>query len=61
VPWLNGVAATNNDNEKNREDIGNVIDFTQLSDSDDDDDIDAGVTSGSDPSGWDPINIDGKP
>ena len=35
-----------------------VVDFSQLGAGDDSFQIDTGVTSGADPSEWDPINID---
>jgi len=35
-----------------------VVDFSQLGATDDIAQIDTGVTSGADPSEWDPINID---
>ena len=35
-----------------------VVDFSQLSAGDEVSEIDTGVTSGADPSEWDPINID---
>jgi hypothetical protein len=57
VPWLNGVAPTNNDTGQ-KFDV--AMDLSGLFDSGDDDSVDAGVTSGSDPSGWDPIDVEGN-
>jgi hypothetical protein len=37
-----------------------VLDFSQLSTTEDTSEIDTGVTSGADPSEWDPIDIDSE-
>jgi hypothetical protein len=37
-----------------------VLDFSQLSTTEDTNEIDTGVTSGADPSEWDPIDIDAE-
>jgi hypothetical protein len=34
---------------------------SELGNSDGDSTVDSGVTSGADPSSWDPINVDGTP
>jgi len=58
VPWLNGLAKAADDEQ--RDDVDVVLDVSELSASGGDDLVDAGVTSGSDSSGWDPINVDPK-
>jgi hypothetical protein len=59
VPWLNGLAKTTDGDD--REDVDAVIDISELSDGTGDDVVDAGVTSGSDASSWDPINVNPNP
>ena len=61
VPWLNGVAKVTDDSKEDRKDVDVVIDVSELSGGADDDLVEAGVTSGSDSSAWDPINVDSKP
>jgi hypothetical protein len=47
------------DPPKKKGDDGLLVDFSQLASADDDaTQIDTGVTSGADPSEWDPIDID---
>ncbi|MEO8455185.1 MAG: hypothetical protein ABI454_08495 [Sphingomicrobium sp.] len=59
VPWLNGLAKAADGDD--REDLDVVLDVSELSDTGGDDLIDAGVTSGSDASSWDPITVDPTP
>ena len=54
VPWLNGLAKAADDDD--RDDVEVVLD-----DGTGDDLIDAGVTSGSDASAWDPLNVEPNP
>ena len=58
VPWLNGLAKAADDEQ--RDDVDVVLDVSELAAGTSDDLVDAGVTSGSDSSGWDPINVDPK-
>jgi hypothetical protein len=60
VPWLNGLAKTT-DNGDEGEDVDVVLDISALSDGTGDDFVDAGVTSGSDASSWDPIDVSPNP
>jgi hypothetical protein len=59
VPWLNGLAKAADGEDQ--EDLDVVLDVSELSDTAGDDLIDAGVTSGSDASSWDPITVDPTP
>jgi hypothetical protein len=54
VPWLE-----EDEDEDEDEDGGQGGDVIELADFSGDDLIDAGVTSGADPSNWDPIAVDG--
>jgi hypothetical protein len=57
VPWLDdGTDADDQDDE----DDDDVVDLADL-DGSNDGDVDAPVTSGSDPNSWDPINVDQTP
>jgi hypothetical protein len=62
VQWLYGdVGADDQEKEKKDEDE-DVLDETQLGgDENSDGTVESGVTSGADPSDWDPIDIDAKP
>jgi len=51
--WLNGFGDDQGD-----EDDDDVVDVSQLGNGDGDD---APVTSGAEPTSWDPINVDGNP
>jgi hypothetical protein len=53
VPWLYG-----DEDADDQDDDDDVVDLSELFG---DDVIDGGVTSGADPSSWDPIDIDKKP
>jgi hypothetical protein len=59
VPWLNGLAKVA-DNEQG-DDVNVVLNLSELSPNDDDDLVDAGVTSGSDASAWDVGSIEPHP
>jgi hypothetical protein len=59
VPWLNGLAKAADDEE--RDDVDVVLDVSELSTGTSDDLVDAGVTSGSDASAWDTINVEPNP
>ena len=66
LPWLDGGAAADQadsdkkDKDKEGADSGNtIVDDSWLYG--DDNVIETGVTSGADPSAWDPIGIDHKP
>jgi hypothetical protein len=58
VPWLSDGASSDDRKKKGDDDI---IDLSLLGGSDDQGDLDSPVTSGSDPSSWDPIDIDQIP
>jgi hypothetical protein len=58
VEWLWGDLGQGNDDEQKDEDEEG-IDVSQLGESDNGDNtVDSGVTSGADPSSWDPIDIE---
>jgi hypothetical protein len=59
VPWLDSGSGA--DDQKKQEDDNDLIDVSELGDSNQDSTVDSPVTSGSDPSSWDPIAIDGNP
>ena len=46
------------DQDDDDDDDDELVDLSQLGD--DEGDVDSGVTSGADPSGWDPIDVDGN-
>jgi hypothetical protein len=48
----------NGDSGGDKKSFVDVVDFSQLGATDEVSEIDTGVTSGADPSEWDPINID---
>jgi len=54
VQWIFG-----NPPVEDEGDDDDVVDVSQLGNGDDE--VDSGVTSGADPSSWDPINIERKP
>ena len=56
--WLDGGPSAD---DQAKEDDDDVIDVSELGDGNQDGNVDSPVTSGSDPSSWDPINIDGNP
>jgi hypothetical protein len=58
VPWINGDEE--GDNQDDDDDDDQIIDESGLFGSDDGS-VEDGVTSGADPTSWDPINIDGNP
>lgn len=60
MPWLSSDSG-NSDDEKNKKKDEDLFDLSMLGGSDDQGDVDAPVTSGSDPSSWDPIGIDQIP
>jgi hypothetical protein len=51
------VTSLDNGSDKKKQDV-DIIDFSQLAASDSGSGIDTGVTSGADPSEWDPIAVD---
>jgi len=58
VPWLDGdEAGDENDNEDEDDDVVELSDLDGSSG----DELDAPITSGSDPSSWSPIEVDQKP
>ncbi|MGN6155678.1 MAG: hypothetical protein ACTHN4_08080, partial [Sphingomicrobium sp.] len=57
LPWIGTGAGEQDENEKKDED---VVDESGLY-GDDAMTIDTGVTSGSDPTAWDPIGVDRRP
>ncbi|HWJ38965.1 MAG TPA: hypothetical protein VNR86_09435, partial [Sphingomicrobium sp.] len=58
IPRDEIVTSIDHDDKKTPQDY--VIDFSQLGAEDVDAQIDTGVTSGADPSEWDPIDIDAE-
>jgi hypothetical protein len=56
VPWLGSDQSSDEDDEDGDDD-----DIVELLDLDGDSDVDAPVTSGSDPNSWDPIDVDQIP
>jgi hypothetical protein len=59
VFWLDADQADQDDQDEDDEEL---VDLSQLGNEDSDDNtVDSGVTSGADPSGWDPIDVDGNP
>jgi hypothetical protein len=61
VPRDEIIASLQNDDsgdKKKKKQDEETVDLSLLGTSDDVSEIDAGVTSGADPSEWDPINID---
>jgi hypothetical protein len=53
------VASLGGDDSGKQKSYVDVVDFSQLGATDEGSEIDTGVTSGADPSEWDPIDIDG--
>ena len=58
MPWLSTGDSTD---DQKKDDKDDPLDLSQLGTGDGLGDVDAPVTSGSDPSSWDPINIDQIP
>ena len=58
VEWLYGDLGSGDQDDQ--DDDGDVVDVSQLGGSDGDNTVDSGVTSGADPSSWDPIDIEGN-
>jgi hypothetical protein len=56
VPWLDADAGAD-DQDQDGDDDDEAIDLSGLDDENPDGDVDAPVTSGSDPTSWDPIDI----
>ena len=59
VLWLDGDP--NADDQGEKKDKDDVIDVSELGNGNGDGTVDSPVTSGADPSSWDPINVDGTP
>ena len=56
--WLDQPDQDDQDDDDDDE----LIELAQLGGADENGNtVDSGVTSGADPSGWDPINVDGNP
>ena len=58
VPRIEFVTA--DDAKKKKQDDEDGLDLSLLGTSDDGSEIDTGVTSGADPSEWDPIEVEGR-
>jgi hypothetical protein len=59
IGWLYGDEDA--DNQDDDDDDEELVDVTEVSNGKTNDVVDSGVTSGADPSGWDPIDIDRRP
>ena len=58
MEWLWGDIGLGDDDKKQGEDEDEEVDVSDLGGSDTDNTVDSGVTSGADPSSWDPIDIE---
>ena len=57
--WLDGdPGAGDQEKDKDKDDV--LVDTSELGQGDGSDTVESPVTSGADPSSWDPINIDGS-
>jgi hypothetical protein len=63
VTWLYGDLDQGEDDDEKKKDKERKgsVDLSQLGDSEGSETVESGVTSGADPSSWDPIDINGNP